>query len=61
MEAHYPEIFIISYSTAQKLNIYGFPVQLYVDKKGIIKHYEMGGSFELSHKKLDMVTKFFSS
>jgi len=61
LEKLYSNVYIISDTTANKFNIYGFPVQLYVNKKGIVEHYELGGSHEMDSRKLAKVLQFFDA
>lgn len=57
----YPEVYVLEDSLSKKFNIYGFPLQLFIDEKGVVKDYQLGASFDGYQKKMKKVFSFFST
>lgn len=60
-ESLYGQVYVMKDSLAKSLNVFSYPVQLFINENGVVKHYERGASSKLNSKKLAKVLEFFNS
>lgn len=59
LEEFYQEVYVISDTIAAQFNIYGYPVQIFLDEIGVVEKYNFGAAYDVNKKRMAEVIDFF--